>query len=290
MAEENGPNTEAIEAWDTVLFEKFARFRPIVNPGYAKHGTLAIKRLARAIDLPGKKLMDLGCGFGDTTQELARRVGPSGRAVGIDPAERFLEVARREAAAAKLENLHFVAKDAQLDDLGGPYDAAYSRMGLMFCSNPVQLFRNVKRHLKEGGYLCAVVWRRREDNEWLYAAELIVRELIPEKDKGENLTCGPGPFSMAGADMVSDQLLKAGFKEITFERHDDTLIMGSTVEQAIDIALELGPAGEIIRLAGEDGERRKPEVVARLRERFGRIETPAGIAANASTWIVLASA
>src|SRR5437870_7688646 len=101
-------NAEAVEAWNTVLFDKFTRYRTMVTAGLAQHGARAIDRLAPPA---GARVIDLGCGFGDTTLELARRVGPSGSVVGVDAAPRYLDIARLEAAT--VANVSYIAADVE---------------------------------------------------------------------------------------------------------------------------------------------------------------------------------
>ena len=135
-----------------------------------------------------------------------------------------------------------------------------------------------------------IVWRRREQNPWLHAAELCVRQIVPvvSHEETEQVHCGPGPFSMCGADLVSDMLLGAGYRDVVFERCDLQICIGRDVDEAVSFAMALGPAGEIIRLAGEQGERRKPEVEAALRETFAVFSRSDGIWAPSSTWFVSA--
>ncbi len=285
MSQDFQPNAEAIEAWDTVLFDKFTRFRRLVTSGLGKHREAAIARLAPT---PGSRVIDLGCGFGDTSQHLARLVGPSGSVVGVDAAPRFIEEATREATEAGAKNLRFFTADVQTADLGGPYDYAFSRFGMMFFASPVQALRNVAKSLVSGGKIGFVVWRKREDNGWLHEAEKVVREIVPEPETHDAPTCGPGPFSMAGADTVSDILLAAGYRDITLERTEIPILIGEDLEDAIEFAIALGPAGELIRLAGAEGERRRPQVVAALREVMAQFKEPDGIRASASTWVITA--
>lgn len=283
-----GPNAEAIEAWNTVLFDKFQRFRPLVTAGLAIHGNVALDRLGLG---PGARVLDVGCGFGDTTFEIARRVGPAGLAVGNDAAPRFIEDAERARAASRLSNIRFFVADVQEADLGGPYDFAFSRFGTMFLLSPVRAFTNVRKSLVPGGRIAFVCWRRREDNTWLHAAERCVREIIPEEDViHDQPTCGPGPFSQAGADTVTDQLLAAGFTQITLERFDADICVGESLDDGLEFAMALGPAGEIVRLAGERGERKRPLVEAALREALSVFARPNGVYAPSSTWIVTAVA
>lgn len=283
-----GPNGEAIEAWNGVLFDKFVRFRHVVTSGLGNQGEAA---MSRHPPKEGARVLDVGCGFGDTTIELAKRIGPKGSAVGIDAAARFLEVAREDAKRAEVQNVRFAAADVQSADLGGPFDYAFSRMGTMFFASPVAAMKNIRRSVVSGGKLCMVVWRKREDNEWLYVAQRVVRGLIPEeKETHDQPTCGPGPFSMAGADVTSDILQAAGWKHVTLERSDVPIKMGDTVAETIEIAMAIGPAGEIIRLAGEEGVRLRPKIIEALTAAYEPFVTPKGVWGGSSAWIVSAIA
>ena len=249
-------NDEAIEAWNTVLFDKFVRFRKSIVGGLAAHGRVLFERHPPS---PGARLLDVGCGFGDTTLDLARLVGPKGEAVGVDAARRFIEQARKEAGEASVPNARFEVRDVQSESLGGPYDAAYSRFGTMFFASPVAALRNVRKAVAPGGEFHMVVWRKKDENPMFCEAEQRVLAIIPHPEKGDEVTCGPGPFSMASADLVSTQLLAAGFERPVFERVDTEAWLGDTVSEAVEFALALGPAGEILRLAGPDGERHAAE-------------------------------
>ncbi len=282
-------NDEATRAWNGVLFDKFARFKPILTTGLSLHGQTLI---ARRPPPPGARVLDLGCGFGDMTRQLAEKLAPTaGCAVGVDVAKNFVEAATRDAVEAGSKAATFFRADVQIDDLRGPYDAAYSRFGVQFFASPVAALRNIKRSLKPGGSFACVVWRKREDNPWLHVPELCVRGLISaEEETADEPTCGPGPFSMRGPDLVSDQLKAAGFQQIGFERHDVDICVGRDLDEAIAFAMSLGPAGEIMRLAGEIGKQREPEVTAALKEALAGFVTPKGVYAPSSTWFITARA
>jgi SAM-dependent methyltransferase len=280
-------NDVIVEAWNTVLFDKFVRFRHILTDGLSGHSVECFRRHPPG---EGASVLDVGCGFGDTTITLAKAVGPLGKATGVDCAENFVLGARRSAERAGQKNASYRVADAQIEDMGGPYDAGYARFGTMFFDLPGAALRNVRRALVPGGTFTMIVWRRREQNPWLHAAELCVRQIVPvvSHEETEQVHCGPGPFSMSGADLVSDMLLGAGYCDIVFERSDQDICIGRDVDEAVSFAMALGPAGEIIRLAGEEGERRKPEVEAALRETFEGFSRTDGIWAPSSTWFVSA--
>jgi len=280
-------NEEAVRAWDGPLFDRFVRFREIVTTGLGAHGEAALDLFPPA---KGERVLDVGCGFGDTAQRIAGLVGADGEVVGVDAARQFIEVARREADAAGVRNVRFDVADVQVADVGGPYDLAFSRFGTMFFANPVVALRNVRRALAPGGRLVMVVWRRRIDNDWLYRAQTIVEGLVTRPEEYDEPTCGPGPFSMADADTTTDVLLHAGYEEIALHRCDLSIAIGADVEEAIDLVMALGPAGEILRLAGDRAAHLHDDVRAALREGLAEFEGPDGLRAGASTWIVSASA
>ena len=281
-------NDIVVEAWNTVLFDKFVRFRHILIAGLAGHSN---ELLSRGRFGAGDRVLDIGCGFGDSTIRIAQLVGPDGQAVGVDCAENFIQASERDAAAAGIRNASFLAADVQGDDLRGPYDHAFARFGTMFFMSPVAALRNIRRALKPGGTFAQIVWRKREDNPWLHEAELRVREIVPvvAHDETDQVHCGPGPFSMSGPDMVSSMLKGAGFAGIAFERFDTDICIGRNLEDAVEFAMALGPAGEIIRLAAAEGERLKPQVVAALRETLSRYERTDGVWAPSSTWFITAT-
>lgn len=279
---------EVMQAWNGVLFEKWVRFKHLLTSGLAPHGLAVI---ARCPPTPGWRVLDLGCGFGDLSLQLAEKLGPQGEVVGIDVAQNFVEASTVDAAEAGVKSARFVRADVQFDELGGPYDAAYARFGLQFFTMPVAALRNVKRALKPGAPLAFVTWRKREDNQWLHVPELCVRSFIPEeKETAEEPTCGPGPFAMRSADLVSDQLLAGGYRDITFERHDHDICIGRDVDEAIDFAMALGPAGEIIRLAGDFGREKTPAIVAAMKDALAPYVTPRGVFAPSSAWLITARA
>jgi len=242
-------NEEAIRAWDGPLYERFVRFRETVTTGLGAHGEEALRLHPPA---PGQRVLDIGCGFGDTTQRIAELIGPSGEAVGVDAAPRFIDDAIREADEAGVTNTRFLVADVQETLMGEErFDVAFSRFGTMFFANPVAALRNVRRALLPGGKLVMVVWRRRIDNDWLYRAQTIVEGIVARPDEYDEPTCGPGPFSMADADTTSEVLNAAGFIDVALRRCDIPIMIGADLDEALELVMALGPAGEILRLAGD---------------------------------------
>lgn len=279
-------NKEASDAWSGPLFDRFVQFRELVTGGLGAHGEAALKAYPPP---PGGRVLDLGCGFGDTTQQLAALVGPDGEAVGVDVSEPFVAAARGEVEGADVDNVRFLSGDVQVMDLGTGFDYAFSRMGIMFFANPVQALRNVRSALP-GGRFCAIVWRRKLDNAWLNRAEQVVEGYLERPEETDEPTCGPGPFSMADADTVSEQLSIAGFEEISLQRCDLPIKIGNELEHAVEFNMALGPAGEVLRLWGDRVEEIRPKIAADLRETLAEFDGPDGVIAPASTWIIGATA
>ncbi|MDX2052015.1 MAG: class I SAM-dependent methyltransferase [Polyangiaceae bacterium] len=278
-------NSEAIEAWNGVLFDKFSRFRYLIVDGLAHFGTHA---LARHRPEAGSRVLDIGCGFGDMTRELAEVVGSRGEAVGVDAAARFIEAAKSEAL--HIQQAQFLVRDVEVDDLGGPYQGAFSRFGTMFFTSPVAAFRNVRRSLLPGAKLVMTVWRHKEDNPWVRVAEVAVEKLVTLPATTDEATCGPGPFSMANANLLSSQLLAGGFGEVTLERFDAPVLLGRTLAEAVECGMAVGPAGEVLRLAGSSAEALKPEVAEALSRAFTPYITKEGVYLGGSAWVVSAIA
>jgi SAM-dependent methyltransferase len=281
-------NEEATEAWSGVLFDRFVEYRDLIVEGLRAHGDAAMLLYPPE---PGDRVIDIGCGFGDTTQQLAGLVGPDGQAVGVDVSEPFIRASIAEAAEAGVENVEFFAADVQVGDLQGPYDYAFSRMGLMFFANPVQAVRNIRGSLRPGGRLVGAVWRRKLDNEWLHRAEQATEQYLEEPEEPEDVRCGPGPFSMANPDSVSEQLQIAGFERPTFTRCDIPIRIGNDLDHAVAFNMALGPAAELLRICpAEEVDRLRPNVERDIRDVLADyVEDDGLVLGPASTWIVTAT-
>ncbi len=278
-------NRESAEAWGGVLFDRWLAFRPVVANEIAPFSEAAL-----ALHAPpaGGRALDIGCGLGDTTKRLAEVVGEEGEVLGVDVGERFIEFARNEATELGIPNVDYRVADVQIAELGEDFDYAFSRFGTMFFAAPVPALRNIRGALRPGGRLCMVVWRRKLDNDWLHRGEIVVDGFLEEPEETDEPTCGPGPFSMANADTVTEQLVHAGFDQIALHRHDIDYRMGDDLDQTIALVTAIGPAGELIRLAGDEADKVRPKIEAALRDAYSDLERPDGVFAQASAWIITA--
>jgi len=275
---------EYVDFWNDILVPKFTKYRHVLVDGLTHHSARVMPSLPVR---EGDRVVDVGCGFGDTAIQLAQRVGPTGEVVGIDCCEAFLASARADAAAAGVTNTTFIAADVQTYPFQPEFDFCFSRFGTQFFENPVAGLKNMRRSLKPGGRMAMIVWRVIEDNPWLGLPKQIVSQYLPEP--GENArSCGPGPFSMANPEVVSKQLEIAGFTDVTFERVDVPLVVGRTTEDAIGFQLALGPAGEVYREAGTIAEQRQGEIHEALARELGGYVTDEGVVMDSSSWTVSA--
>jgi ubiquinone/menaquinone biosynthesis C-methylase UbiE len=275
---------EYVDFWNEILVPKFVRWKHVLVDGLTHHSAQVFPRLEVK---PNDRVVDVGCGFGDTAIELARRVGPGGHVLGIDCCDAFLEYGRRDAAANGVTNVEFVDADVQTYPFRPEFDFCFSRFGTQFFENPVAALRNMRKALKPGGTMTMIVWRDIADNPWLGLPKSIIAEFLPPPGEDAR-SCGPGPFSMADSDVVTKQLEIAGYDGIEFERIDAPLLVGRDPDEAVEFQLAIGPAGEVFREAGQLAEQRRGEIVDALKRELGRHETSEGIVLGSSSWMVTA--
>ena len=284
MAEPAQDRNEFVAFWNDVLADKFERFRNILMDGLSYHSELPLSRLELA---PGSRILDVGCGWGDTALRLAKMTGPSGEVIGLDCCNSFLEKGRRDATAAGIRNVRFIEADVESYPFSSEFDLCFSRFGMMFFANPVAAMRNVRSALKPGGRLVFITWRAIDDNPWLGVPKNVVLKFLPPPGEAAQ-TCGPGPFSMASSSLVSAQLTAAGFTGIRFERSDGPVMVGANLEQAMQFQLALGPAGEIYREAGAEAEIRRAEIEEALRTTLASYLQEGRVIMGSSSWTITA--
>jgi SAM-dependent methyltransferase len=280
-------NEEAVRAWDTVLYERWKSNRKVFV-GALSEVTEDVFDLYPPPE--ERRCIDIGCGFGETTQRLADLVGPSGFALGTDSSPRFIEDARREAAEAGVENIEFEIADAQTAAWDPLYDYAFSRMGTQFFAAPVPAMRAIRGALKPGGRLAKICWRRKAESPFWAETEQVVERFLSRPEEYEADTCGPGPFSLGNPETTRGILEAAGFDAIELHRRDFDYFMGADMDEALESLLAIGPGAELIRLNGDYGESRRGEIADALRELYSAWQQPDGaIVGRGSVWIVAAT-
>ncbi len=280
-------NLEAVRAWDTVLYERWKSNRKVFVRALDEITEEVFDRFPPP---EGGRCIDVGCGFGDTTQRLAELVGAGGFALGTDSSPKFVEDARREAAEAGVDNIDFEVADAQTADWDPSYDYAFSRMGTQFFAAPVPAMRTIRAALKPGGKLRKICWRRKEESEFWAETEQVVQRFLSRPDEYDADTCGPGPFSLGNPETTRGILEGAGFEQIELHRCDFDYYMGKDLDEAVEALLAIGPGAELIRLNGELGESRRPEIAEALSDHYRAWQQPDGsVVGRGSAWIVTAT-
>lgn len=279
-------NNDFISCWNEILVPKWNRFRHLLSGNGAVHS----RDSYRYFNIhPGDKVLDIGCGYGETCLEIGKIVGPTGEVLGLDCTEAFLEIANKERDEAGLNNVKFVLGDAQTYQLPENYfDVAFSRFGVMFFQNVVYALKNAHKALKPGGKLCLIVWRTISDNPcWGAAKDIALKHLPPPGDNAK--TCGPGPFSMADEETDRGMLKAAGFTNIElFKRNDADICIGTSLQESVDFQLLVGPSGEIIREAGDLAKEKLPLVQNDIKQYMERHMRGNEVCLPSSTWFIMA--
>jgi SAM-dependent methyltransferase len=277
----DGPNAEQIEYWNQQAGPTWVAANARLDEMLAPLGHAAQER---AQVRPGERVLDVGCGVGQTTLELAARVGPSGSVLGIDISTPMLEKARERANAAGAANVRFENADAQTHAFTPEsVDLVYSRFGVMFFVDPTAAFANLLRALRPGGRLAFVCWQAMTENPWMRESLAAVLKHVPPPPPAD--PHAPGPFAFADAARVRGILERAGFRAVRHEAVLGELSLGASLEEAASFAVEIGPASRLLKDAPEA---RRAAAIAELRKALEARLTPKGVDLGYATWIVTA--
>lgn len=223
----------------------------------------------------GSRLLDVGCGAGETTVALARLVGPGGMVTGIDISEPLLGLARARAEAADLGNVLFLHADAAVHRFEPEsVDRIVSRFGVMFFADPAAAFRNLATALRPGGEIVFVAWAEPARNPWFsLPLEAAVERLGPPEPVAAD---APGPTAFRDIGRVVGLLEAAGFAAARGEARSVELPLGATLDHAVGLALRVGAATRHIRDKGGD-EADARAIADGIRTRFAPFATGAGV-------------
>ncbi|HTO68779.1 MAG TPA: class I SAM-dependent methyltransferase [Myxococcota bacterium] len=276
--EKTGPNAEQIEYWNQQAGPKWASQ---VEPLDRMLAPLGLAAIERAAPRAGERVIDVGCGNGQTSLQLAARVGPSGSVLGVDISVPMLAQARARAAAEKLAQLRFENADAQTFAFPpGGADLVFSRFGVMFFADPGAAFANLARALRPGGRIAFVCWQALAQNAWMREPLMALAKHVPLPPPAA--PDAPGPFAFADAARVSGLLERAGFQGVRLAPATGELFLGGTVDEAVRFVSEIGPVGAVLREAPADG---RAAASAAIREVLASRATPKGVSLAYATWI-----
>jgi ubiquinone/menaquinone biosynthesis C-methylase UbiE len=277
-------NAAQQEYWNDRAGRTWAEFHVQLDRQIEPLGAAALAALAPA---PGETILDVGCGAGQTSVALALRVGPRGAIVGADISAPLLAVARQRPLPAEAAAIQFHRLDAQTADLGRDrFDAAFSRFGVMFFSDPVAAFANIRSALKSSGRLCFVCWRALSDNPWmqepLAAVSAVLPPAVPPAAPADPLA--PGPFAFADPARIRGLLLAAGFAAPRIAPYD-AWVGGGDLEGTVNLSQRVGPLGALLR----DYPDHRDLITDTVRRVVSPYLTPQGVFMRAGVWIVSAA-
>ena len=275
-------NAEQLDYWDGAGGERWVAQQPRRDALLSQFGAVA---LAKARVQPGERVVDVGCGCGETTALLAQAVGVHGRVLAVDISRPILAQAR--ARLSELDNVEIRHADAAAYAFPrGEADLLFSRFGVMFFGDPAGAFANLRKALKPGGRLVFACWRGGAENLWMTAPWDAVKSLLPPAPRPDPEQ--PGPMSFGDPARVTRILTAAGFTPPTFETFDTLMDVaeGGGVEGAVQSAIELGPTARA--LDGQSDDLRL-SVAQGLRDFFGsKIDADGAANFPAAVWIVSA--
>ncbi|WBB59795.1 methyltransferase domain-containing protein [Streptomyces sp. WMMC500] len=268
--------------WDGATGDHWVAYEEKYNAAMFRYGE---RLFAGAGVRPDDRVLDVGCGCGQTTR-VAARLAAEGSVHGVDLSAAMLARARERAAEEGVGNVRFEQADAQVHDFdAGAYDLAISRNGVMFFADPVAAFANVRRALRPAGRLVFVCWRAPEESAY---------SLVPRAALGRYVTVPgppgadePGPNSLADPDRVRDVLGRAGLADVQLEPEDEPMYVGADLDEAVDFVLNRQSLREPM---AELDAATTAKATEELREALASYVTPEGVLLRSPAWLVTAHA
>jgi SAM-dependent methyltransferase len=275
-------NSEQIDYWNGAAAARWVHHQASIDRAMGAFGLGAIERLALR---SGERVLDVGCGSGDTLIELARRVGAAGEVVGVDASRPLLERAR--ARVHGTPNIQLVEADVARHAWEPRFDALFSRFGVMFFADPVRAFQNLRHALVPDGRLGFACWQSLDDNPWCalpLAAARSVIEVLPDPPA----THAPGPFAFADPRHIRRVLSNAGYQRIELSSFRTPMVISEEgLDAAIDFALHIGP---VARIFAEQSDAIADAIRQRLRSALAPVATAKTVTLEGAVWLVSARA
>ena len=279
--EAKGPNAEQIKYWNAGTAYYFSHKDAV----RAANAPLSRRLIDRAAPTAGEYALDVGCGFGDLTMELVRRVGPSGFAVGIDLSSAMLEEARRSARAASVKNIRFVNADVQIHAFGKlVFDLMVSQFGVMFFADPIAAFANIRGLLRPDARIVFVCWQSREHNQCVSVPLSTIARLVELPPFPSPRT--PGRFALANPDLIGKILESAGFAGIEIEDAREKLLVGGGL--GLDDAVKWFLDVEFRPTVAQVPQELRSQIEDGMRDAIRPYLSRDGVLMEAAVWLVTA--
>ena len=280
-------NTLQKEMWNGRAGESWVRHNSLLEQLLAEPGRECMNLLPLT---PAMQILDVGCGCGNQTLELAARLDASSTVIGVDISEPMLGLARELKAAndnALSAEVQFALGDASeplFDEAS--FDAIYSRFGVMFFEEPVAAFSALRNSLKPGGKLGFVCWREPKLNPFFNAPMEAALTVLPAP--APSAPGAPGPFGLADDNVIQTTLRLAGFKDVSVAPLNLTLSVGAETpfDALFEELIQIGPAAALIAQSNPSlKEKAREAVYNRLTDFYALGQ---GVSFDANFWLVTA--
>ena len=277
---QNIANAEMAAAWNGVSGQAWVDEQQLLDRTFAPIEALLAQEAAAS---GARAVLDIGCGSGATTLAVARRLGASGQATGVDISAPLIAVAQARAQQAGLA-ARFIRADAQTHAFdAASFDLMISRFGVMFFDDPVAAFTNLRRAAKPDGALRLLVFRSIAENPFMTTAERAAAPLLtnlpPRKPDA------PGQFAFADRDRVRGILEKAGWAQAELTALDiECAFPAGDLERYFT---RLGPLSQVLR---EPDESTRQRVIREVRAAFEPFVRDGAVRFTAACWMISARA
>jgi SAM-dependent methyltransferase len=271
------------EYWSGKVGGEWARYTERID---AQLAPIAEATLQAGAFRPGERVIDIGCGSGGTSLDLARLVAPTGAVIGVDLSPQMLDVARERARNTNLP-VEFLEADAGTATFSQPFDAAFSRFGVMFFDAPTPAFAHIRTMIRPDGRLIFACWRQMPENDWatlpIAAVEPMLKAPLQRPDPD-----APGPYAFSDPEKVERILRDSGWRDIAIAHWDGALSVGGggAIEDIADFLLKIGPCARAIADQGLDSVEARQRLIDRLAPRY----RDNAVMLSAACWIVTARA
>ena len=273
--------TQAPVAFDPQKFKQTTRAQwESAAPAWDRWGPLLARWLGPATEAmldmaaieQGARVLDVAAGAGEQTLTAARRVGPQGRVMATDISPTILRHARAAAEKAGLGNVETLELDGETHDTlaEGSFDAAISRVGLIYFPDQQRALRGIRHTLKTGGRFAAVVYSTPDKNAFFSIPVGIIRRRanLPPPLPGQ-----PGPFSLGADGVLAKALEQAGFRDVEVRRIDSPVRLSSAAEC---VRFERESFGALHQMMATLSEAERADTWREIEAALGKFDTPEG--------------
>ena len=232
----------------------------------------------------GENVLDIGCGCGHTTLNIAKRISPDGQVTGLDISKPMLKRAKESANEMSISNVSFNCVDVQTDDIGEEvYSAAFSRFGVMFFEDPIAAFHNINKSLITGASLSFVCWQSPALNPW---QSLFIEAVKKYVDLPSPPPRSPSPFAFMESEYVSSILEESNFQNIMIEGHEAEVNMfsGRSLSDSVKDYISINPV--VSGMLKDSTEQEKTEIINSAIEAFSPYYSAKGLMFPSATWLV----